>query len=84
MKRSAFWLITAVAGCGAPQSQPPQTVADTIVIGAPSHRRPQPLNCGTPYQFKICPVPLMAVTKTETLPPILVPVVEIIQIPNEN
>jgi hypothetical protein len=81
MKRSALWLIL-LAGCTAPE-QPPFTVAalDATVVGATPHRRPQPLNCGTPYSFKICPVPLLPVVKVETLPPIAIPVVEIIQLP---
>ena len=82
MKRSALWLIL-LAGCTPPQGGPltADALDATTVIGAVPHRRPQPLNCGTPYSFKICPVPLLPVAKVETLPPIAIPVVEIIQLP---
>lgn len=82
MERSALWLIMLIAGCTASPPQQPQALADAIAIGAPpQHRRPQPLNCGTPFDFKICPVPRMPITMVESLPPIAVPVVDIIEMP---
>jgi hypothetical protein len=84
MERSAVWLIMLVTGCTS-QPQPPEAVADAnpIVIGAPPHHRPQPLNCGTPYSFKICPVPLMPVVGLGDLPPLPIPMVDIIQLPQD-
>ena len=74
-----------VAGCTAPQSSQPYLYAG-VAAGQvkPAHlRAPQPLNCGTPPPgaFKICPVPHALVMKIETLPPLAIPVVDIIEMP---
>ena len=97
MERSALWLILLIAGCTPPQpgsvdARPGRghtAVASTGTLGrdgeghaAVAYRRPQPLNCGTPDTFKICAVPLIpVVVVAETLPPLPVPMVDIIQLP---
>jgi hypothetical protein len=74
-----------IAGCALPQSSQPNLYAG-VTAGQvmPAHlHKPQPLNCGTPPPgaFKICPVPHALVMKVEPLPVILIPSVEIVQLP---
>ena len=78
-----------IAGCAVPQSSQPYLYAG-VAAGhvKPAHLHPpQPLNCGTPPPgaFKICPVPHTLVMKVEPLlPVILIPSVEIVQLPPQD
>jgi hypothetical protein len=72
-------LLLLLVGCTPPSSPIVTERAPFRVAYLPG--RLQPLNCGTPDEFKICPVPHTLVMKVEDLPPIIVPSVEIEQLP---
>ena len=76
-------LLLLLAGCT------PPPVAATHPATEPLRayyvaQRMQPLNCGTPDVFKICPVPLLPIIKIEDLPPLVIPSVEIEQLPPQE